>query len=177
MQSTHVGKLDLPSLPLKARLVHIFPQLAADSLLSVGQLCDSGCTAKIHPQRSDHRLPRHNRPQRYTLPHHEALAHAEPPTTQSQRSITTERLRQCSQALHHFIQARSRCTRCPRLSRAVHSVHGPSKSLHNWFPELVQQTSVQAPALVPCHRQGHLDQSCQHQQSTKIPTNETNRGP
>jgi hypothetical protein len=34
IHSTHVGELNLPSTPFEARLVHIFPKLAADSLLS-----------------------------------------------------------------------------------------------------------------------------------------------
>jgi hypothetical protein len=125
MQSTHVSELDLPSLPLKARLVHIFPQLAADSLLSIGQLCDSGCTAKFTQNEViiDYEG---TTVLKGTPPHHEALAHAEPPTTQSQRSITTERLRQCSQALRYSIRARSFCTRCPRLSRSIHYACGSS---------------------------------------------------
>jgi hypothetical protein len=45
IHSTHVGELNLPFTPFEARLVHIFPKLAAGSLLSAGQLCDSGCTA------------------------------------------------------------------------------------------------------------------------------------
>jgi hypothetical protein len=40
-----VGDLDLPTLPPAARIVHIFPELGDDSLLSIGQLCDAGCEA------------------------------------------------------------------------------------------------------------------------------------
>jgi hypothetical protein len=43
MYSTHVAELDLPSLPLAARQVHIVPALTTSSLLSMGQLCDAGC--------------------------------------------------------------------------------------------------------------------------------------
>ena len=45
MQSTHQAELDLPMLPNAARTAHIFPKLASGSLLSIGQLCDAGCTA------------------------------------------------------------------------------------------------------------------------------------
>jgi hypothetical protein len=34
----------MPSLPHTARQAHILPGLAQHSLLSVGQLCDSGCS-------------------------------------------------------------------------------------------------------------------------------------
>jgi hypothetical protein len=42
MYSTHEGELDIPALPLAARRVHIIPALTTASLLSMGQLCDSG---------------------------------------------------------------------------------------------------------------------------------------
>jgi hypothetical protein len=44
MYSTHEAELDLPTLPLAARRVHIVPALKTASLLSMGQLCDAGCT-------------------------------------------------------------------------------------------------------------------------------------
>lgn len=43
MHSTHEAELDIPSLPLAARRVHIVPALTTSSLLSMGQLCDAGC--------------------------------------------------------------------------------------------------------------------------------------
>ena len=45
IQATHTANLNVPHLPSAARNVHLFPSLASGSLLSVGQLCDSGCTA------------------------------------------------------------------------------------------------------------------------------------
>jgi hypothetical protein len=41
--STHTATLNMPSLPYAARQEHILPGLAKHSLLSVGQMCDSGC--------------------------------------------------------------------------------------------------------------------------------------
>jgi hypothetical protein len=41
--STHTETLNLPSLPNASRQAHILPGLAQHSLLSVGQMCDSGC--------------------------------------------------------------------------------------------------------------------------------------
>ena len=37
--------MDIPSLPHTARIIHLFPELSSNSLLSIGQLCDVGCNA------------------------------------------------------------------------------------------------------------------------------------
>jgi hypothetical protein len=42
--STHTATLNMPSLPHAARQAHILPGLAQHSLLSVGKMCDSGCS-------------------------------------------------------------------------------------------------------------------------------------
>jgi hypothetical protein len=41
--STHTAMLNMPSLPHAARHAHILPGLAQHSLLSLGQMFDSGC--------------------------------------------------------------------------------------------------------------------------------------
>jgi hypothetical protein len=43
MYSTHTAELDIPHLPPAACQVHIVPDLASHTLLSIGQLCDAGC--------------------------------------------------------------------------------------------------------------------------------------
>ena len=43
LRSSHVGKLDIPALPHKARVAHIVPGLAHSSLVSIKMLCDAGC--------------------------------------------------------------------------------------------------------------------------------------
>jgi hypothetical protein len=44
--STHTALLQLPHiLPIGARTAHIFPGLKSGSLISIGQLCDHGCSA------------------------------------------------------------------------------------------------------------------------------------
>ena len=43
IESTHEGELRIEALPEAARHVHILPGLANHSLVSVGQLCDTGC--------------------------------------------------------------------------------------------------------------------------------------
>jgi hypothetical protein len=44
IMSTHTATFNMPSLSHKARQAHILPGLAQHSLLSVGQMCDSGCS-------------------------------------------------------------------------------------------------------------------------------------
>ena len=44
-EATHEAILTLPNLPISARKVHLFGHLASGSLISLGQLCDAGCTA------------------------------------------------------------------------------------------------------------------------------------
>ena len=43
LKSTQVRKLDLPQLPMAARIGHVIPGLASRSLISVVQLTDAGC--------------------------------------------------------------------------------------------------------------------------------------
>jgi hypothetical protein len=43
MDSSHTAALDIPELSGSASVVHVFPAMANNSLLSVGQLCNEGC--------------------------------------------------------------------------------------------------------------------------------------
>ena len=45
IRSTHTADLIIPTLPNTACHAHIFSQLHNKSLISIGQLCDAGCTA------------------------------------------------------------------------------------------------------------------------------------
>jgi hypothetical protein len=47
MHSTHEAELFLPGLPRAARRCHIIPALSTQPLLSIGQLCDAGCTVEF----------------------------------------------------------------------------------------------------------------------------------
>ena len=48
MQSTHVGELDFPGLPKEARIVHLFPSMPDSVLISIGVLCDAGCSGHFY---------------------------------------------------------------------------------------------------------------------------------
>ena len=49
LHSTHEADLDVPGLPPSARHGHIIPNLATQPLLSIGQLCDTGCDVALRP--------------------------------------------------------------------------------------------------------------------------------
>jgi hypothetical protein len=49
--STHTATLPFPLLPAKAIEAHIFPHLRNHALLSIGVLCDSGCTVAFEQER------------------------------------------------------------------------------------------------------------------------------
>ena len=51
MTSTHTRQLNIPSLPPEACTQHLFPEMKTSGLLSIGQLCDYGCTAKFSKRR------------------------------------------------------------------------------------------------------------------------------
>jgi hypothetical protein len=48
LESTHVGEISLPLLPLQARHIHVVPGLASMSLLAMGPLCNAGCTIEFN---------------------------------------------------------------------------------------------------------------------------------
>jgi hypothetical protein len=60
MQSTHTAELPLQDIPLAARTVHIFPNMAT-SLLAPGPLVQQGCTLHMDSQECTIRCP-HGQP-------------------------------------------------------------------------------------------------------------------
>ena len=44
IHSSHIGELNIPSLPAAARIAHVFPGIS-DLLVSISQLCNAGCMA------------------------------------------------------------------------------------------------------------------------------------
>ena len=51
MASTHTQQLNILSLPPEACTQHLFPEMKTTGLLSIGQLCNYGCTAKFSKRR------------------------------------------------------------------------------------------------------------------------------
>jgi hypothetical protein len=64
IQSSHTCDLLLVDLPPQARKAHILPGLVHNSLISVGQLCDNGCSVtftqeQVTISRCNVRIPRY----------------------------------------------------------------------------------------------------------------------
>ena len=51
MTSTHTSCLHIPSLPPEASHQHLLPAMKTTDLLSIGQLCEHGCTAIFYKRR------------------------------------------------------------------------------------------------------------------------------
>ena len=50
MESTHIATLQLPGLSKKSRQIQNLPKIWTDTLISLGVLCDDGCTIKLDKQ-------------------------------------------------------------------------------------------------------------------------------
>ena len=49
-ESTHIATLELPGLSKLAIKIHILPKMQTATLISLGVLCDYGCTIKLDKQ-------------------------------------------------------------------------------------------------------------------------------
>jgi hypothetical protein len=47
LESTHIGQISVPHLPMQSCSVHVVPGLASMSLLAMGPLCVAGCTIEF----------------------------------------------------------------------------------------------------------------------------------
>ena len=50
MESTHIATLQLPGVSRLVRQIHIFPKIQIAPLISLGVLCDDGCTITLYKQ-------------------------------------------------------------------------------------------------------------------------------
>ena len=85
MTSVHEGHLDFPTLPPTATVSHIVPEMTTHNLLSIGQLCDAGCTAtvtkdKIEVTHNSHMILTGTRSEETTLWHIDFPSEVEPET-------------------------------------------------------------------------------------------------
>ena len=164
MYSTHEAELDLPTLPLAARHVHIVPALQAGSLLSMGQLCDAGCvvtfdatTVRVH-RNSELLLTGIRTPA--TGLWHLTIAASEPPIQHRSFAAVDSATPAELVAFAHaalFSPALSTLKRALDLGFLPHFMGLTAKSLAKHPP-----TSV---AMV----KGHMDQARKNQHSTKNP--------
>ena len=165
--------LDLPHLPPSARIAHIFPALASGSLLSIGQLCDHGCTATFHTNTVDialdgatiltgTRSPTTNlwtidlaqlRPQATPI----FLSHHQPQHRINALLATDATIARRVAFYHAALFSPALSTWCAALSRGF---------LTTWPDLTTQQVRRHPPASIPMIK-GHLDQQRSNLQSTK----------
>jgi hypothetical protein len=53
IESAGTTQLQIPIIPQSATTGYLFPELREHSLLSIGMLCDAGCTAVFHRSHCD----------------------------------------------------------------------------------------------------------------------------
>ena len=58
MTSTHIRSLNIPTLPPNACIQHMFPEMKTTGLVSIGQLCDHGCTATFSKKKTGYQKKR-----------------------------------------------------------------------------------------------------------------------
>ena len=177
MYSTHEAELDIPSLPITARRVHIVPALSTHSLLSMGQLCDSGCTvtftaSDVHVHLADRLLLSGSRTPDTGLWHLSLIA-PDPPRI-PQDSITT-----ASTLLHHSYAAVQSATPTELVAFAHAALFSPALSTlktaldRGYLPHFMGLTTkavTKHPPQSVAMIKGHLDQSRKNQRSTKPKT-------
>jgi hypothetical protein len=161
MYSTHEAELDLPLLPKAARQVHIVPELANHSLLSIGQLCDAGCDVSFNA--TNVTVCYDNQPiltgQRTPATQ---LWHLQPPTTipaQANAAVGSATPAQIVAFAHAALFSPTLSTLLEALKR---------RFLTN-FPGLTERSLRKHPPQSFPMIKGHLDQTRKNQRSTKIP--------
>ena len=158
MYSTHIGTLPLPHIPPAGTTAYTFTELGNTSLLSLGQLCDSGCTAQfdsttctvthtdgnvLHGTRN----PTTNGLWTVTIPeHHQSLSATATGDTQKQ--------------MVEFAHAALFSPTLATLQQAIH------KGILPDFPGLTKDTLRRHPPPTDATQMGHLDNRRQHQQPT-----------
>ena len=173
IHSTHTATLDLPHLPPAARIAHIFPTLSSGSLLSIGLLCDHGCTATFNPHTVDitldgatiltgTRSPTTNlwtvdlsrlRPQESPI----FLSHHQPPHRINALLASDATIARRVAFYHAALFSPSISTWCAALDRG---------HLTTWPDLTAKQVRRHPPASIPMIK-GHLDQQRANLQSTK----------
>ena len=158
MHSTHVGDLDIPTLPPEAKIAHLVPDLQNHSLLGVGRLCDAGCTCTFDKNT-------------VTITYDNQTVLTGHRDTYSR--LWRVKLPNCDPHMAGAIDS----PRVPELVRYSHgALFSPTpntleKALRNncivGLPGLTTQTLRRHPPNTPATAKGHMDQVRQNIKSTK----------
>jgi hypothetical protein len=166
MYSTHEAKLDLPTLPLAARHVHIVLSLSTHSLLSMGQLCNAGCQITFDAASVHVRL------------HHEVITTgARAPNTGLWHPSLVNLVTADTLSLHQSLAAVAFSTPTDLVAFAHASLFSPALStlktaldrccISNFHGLTAQALSKFPPHSIAMIKR-HLDQAQKNQRSTKL---------
>jgi hypothetical protein len=164
MLSHHITNLQLPHVPSVATEAHIFPSITDHSLVSIGQLCDSGCLATFDAAT-------------VTVTHEDRIV------LQGQRDDTTKLwtvpiTTQPSNISTHSALNVNLSTKVTDLIAFAHgAMFSPAistlkKALRNNFitiPGLTIENLTKHPPPIVATTKGHLDQVRKNKQSTATP--------
>ena len=157
MTSTHEGELDIPQLPKKARRAHRVPNLANHSLISIGQLCDAGCTVAFTASDANVSYKGQTVLTAKRTPHTQLWHTVPAPVHKANATITSDKQADSVAFAHATLFS-------PALSTLEKAID--AGFLTN-FPGLTKQALKKyPPASIPMIK-GHLDQSRKNQRSTK----------
>ena len=168
MTSTHEAELDLPMLPPAARHIHIVPDLASSTLLSMGQFCDAGCTvtftaAIVEIYHNDTLILVGHRSPATTLWHLSLPTNPIPPAVSSHTALATVGSATPA-ALVAFAHAALFSPVLSTLQLAL------QKGYITNFPGLTATLLRKHPPHSIAMIKGHMDQSRQNQRSTRTDT-------
>lgn len=163
MHSTHEAELDLPALPPAARHVHLVPALSTFSLISMGQLCDSGCkiifdATTVHVYLKNQCILQGTRSNETRLWHLDST----PVPAKTTLEHANNALSAASPATHvAFAHAALFSPALSTLHTALHRGFLPT------FPGLSIKSLRKHPPRSGAMIKGHLDQTRQNKQSTR----------
>ena len=182
MYSTHEADLALPQLPLAARRVHIVPALKTASLLSMGQLCDAGCTVTFDATSvtvllGAQQLLAGHRNVATGLWHLSIVPGDELPTASLTPSHEIDTSTIVAPLLHRSFAAVQSATTAELVAFAHAALFSPTLStlktalergyIAHFMGLTAQSLAKHPPASVPMIK-GHMDQARKNQRSTKI---------
>jgi hypothetical protein len=160
MCSTHEGEIDIPNLPRAARTVHIVPDLASHSLLSIGQLCDAGCIVEftatnVTVRHNDSIVLQGHRTPATQLWHIDLPKEA--PIAEANAAVGSATAAELVSFAHASLWSPTVTTLATALA----------KNYVSNFPGLSSRTLRNHPPHSAATIKGHLDQSRKNQRSTK----------
>jgi len=171
MYSTHEADLDIPGLPLAARRAHIVPALSAFSLVSIGQLCDSGCEvtfdAKVVTVNHNNHVVLSGKRDTTTGLWHLNLVDPTPLATLPAPTEHQSHAAVGSATPAELVAFSHAALFSPVLSTLVTAL---DRNYLSNFPGLSAQLVRKYPPQSIAMVKGHLDQSRKNQRSTKMPS-------